>query len=439
MSAVHGASGTAMPGIPGYELLQLLGEGGMGRVFLARQEVLKRPVCVKVLSLAHDEEAELCRARFCREAELLASVSHPNILSIFDFGTTADSGLPYLVTEYVEGGDLRHLLDTGPRLPVAQVRSIVGQVGEALRVLHQRGIIHRDLKPENILRHTGSLFKVGDFGIAVMQDKTGSLTRTHRALGTVGYVSPEQQYGLKVDERSDQYSLAAVTYELLTGRRPLGLFSPPSVVNPQLPREVDAVVMRGLAEEREGRFASVGEFSTALDRALAASPRGSRRVNSVLAGLAAALMIGGGLVFLRGAGPMTPTDVLSRVRGLSSAPPHVADQAARIVPEKSGAPAPGTPPRSPEFRRLVELRAYRIWEQNGRPEGAKGEAAARGFWVRAEGQILDEVNLRAYRIWEKQGCPQGAAGEAVREKNFRTAEVELLGEVEAPSRDHPSR
>src|SRR4051794_32199775 len=177
----------------------------MGRVYLARQEALKRNVCVKVLSIANEEEADLCRARFCREAELLASVSHPNILTVFDFGVTADSGLPYLVTEYVEGGDLRRFLDGGEKLPSSQVRSIVGQVAEALRVLHERRIIHRDLKPENILRQTDSLFKVGDFGIAVMQDKTGELTRTHRGMGTVGYVSPEQQYGLDVDERSDQY------------------------------------------------------------------------------------------------------------------------------------------------------------------------------------------------------------------------------------------
>ena len=127
MAAVHGTSGTMGPQIPGYVLLEILGEGGMGRVYLARQEALKRDVCVKVLSIANENEVELCRARFCREAELLASVSHPNILSVFDFGVTADSGLPYLVTEHVAGGDLRRLLDGGQRLPIAQVRSIVGQ------------------------------------------------------------------------------------------------------------------------------------------------------------------------------------------------------------------------------------------------------------------------------------------------------------------------
>jgi len=202
MAAVHGTSGAVGPEIPGYELLEILGEGGMGRVYLARQEALKRSVCVKVLSIASEDEADLCRARFYREAELLACVSHPNILSVFDFGVTSGSGLPYLVTEYVEGGDLRRLLEGKEKLPLAQVRSIVGQVGEALRVLHARGIIHRDLKPENILRQSDSLLKVGDFGIAVMQDKTGLLTRTHGGMGTVGYVAPEQQYGLDVDEQA---------------------------------------------------------------------------------------------------------------------------------------------------------------------------------------------------------------------------------------------
>ena len=123
---------------------------------------------------------------------------------------------------------------------------------------------------------TDSLVKVGDFGIAVLQDKAGLLTESVRGMGTVGYVSPEQQYGLKVDERTDQYSLAALCYELLTGRRPLGLFPPPSRLNPQLTRELDAVVLRGLAEEPKNRFPSVQEFVTAFDQALADSPRKAR-------------------------------------------------------------------------------------------------------------------------------------------------------------------
>ena len=144
------------------------------------------------------------------------------------------------MTEYIEGGDLRRFMTAGQPMPVDQARSILLQVGEALTYLHAKGILHRDLKPENILMPTGSLVKVGDLGIAVLQEEAGVLTQSSRGMGTIGYVSPEQQYGLKVDERTDQYSLAALSYELLTGRRPLGLFPPPSRSNPRLSRELDA-------------------------------------------------------------------------------------------------------------------------------------------------------------------------------------------------------
>ena len=236
---------------------------------------LNRLVCVKVMSIPEGEDADLCRSRFCREAELLASVSHPHILSIFDFGTTADLGLPYLVTEYIEAGDLRQRMSPGQSMPVEEVRAIVRQIGDALTHLHSKGILHRDLKPENILMPTGSLVKVGDFGIAVMQDKAGLLTQSIRGMGTVGYVSPEQQYGLKVDERTDEYSLAALCYELLSGRRPLGLFPAPSKVNSRLTGALDEVILRGLAEEPKNRFKNVGEFVAAFDQALATAPGGA--------------------------------------------------------------------------------------------------------------------------------------------------------------------
>ena len=250
-----------LPRSPGYQVQRLLGQGGMGKVYLAQQQALKRLVCVKVLSIPEGEDADLCRAMFAREAELLASVSHPHILSVFDFGTTADKNLPFLVTEYIEEGDLRRRMTKGQPMPIDRVRLILRQVGKALEFLHGKGIIHRDLKPENILMPTDAECKVGDFGLAVMQDKAGLLTRSIRGLGTPGYVSPEQQYGLKIDERTDQYSLAALGYELMTGRRPLGQYLPPSRHNIRLPRELDAVILRGLAEESKDRFPSVRAFS----------------------------------------------------------------------------------------------------------------------------------------------------------------------------------
>jgi serine/threonine protein kinase len=270
----------------------------MGKIYLARQHALNRLVCAKVLSIPEGEDADLSRSRFCREAELLASVRHPHILSIFDFGTTVDLGLPFLVTEYIEAGDLRRRMSPGHAMPVSQVRSIVLQISDVLALLHSKGILHHDLKPENILMPTDSLVKVGDFGIAVMQDKAGLLTQTVRGMGTVGYISPEQQYGLKVGERSDEYSLAALCYELLTGWRPLGLFPPPSHANPQLTRQLDTVILRGLEEEPKNRFKSVREFVTAFDQALTAPPTKARLVPLAFA----MLLVVAGLKWIPGLG-----------------------------------------------------------------------------------------------------------------------------------------
>jgi serine/threonine protein kinase len=424
--------------VQGYEILQTLGEGAMGKIYLARQHTLNRLVCMKVLSIPVDEDADLCRSRFCREAELLASVSHPHILSIFDFGATAELGLPFLVTEYIEAGDLRRRMSPGKAMPVAEVRAIVLQIGDALTYLHSRGILHRDLKPENILMPTDSLVKVGDFGIAVMQDKAGLLTQTIHGMGTVGYVSPEQQYGLKVDERTDEYSLAALSYELLSGKRPLGLFPPPSQSNPQLPRRLDAVILRGLAEEAKNRFKSVQDFVSAFDEALADSPRKARLLPMALAGLAALLLIFAGLEWFVGLRPQRNVPI-------NPAPAPVASVAAttaanpveaRVVKVSNDLPA-NAPEQSPEFKRLVQLRAYTIWVNRGRPTGPEGEAVKEANWLEAENQILSEVKLRAFEIWNQQGRPTDDAGEAVREKNMRAAETQLLKETEEELRRHP--
>jgi serine/threonine protein kinase len=443
MSAMREATRVETPTVPGCEILQRLNEGGMGRVYLARQEALKRLVCVKVLSIPDGEDADLCRTRFNREAELLASVSHPHILSIFDFGTTSDSGLPFLVTEYIEGGDLRRLMTPGQPMDAAQARSILLQVGEALTYLHAKGILHRDLKPENILMPSDSQIKVGDLGIAVLQDEAGVLTRSDRGLGTIGYVSPEQHYALKVDERTDQYSLAALSYELLTGRRPLGVFPPLSRSNPRLSHELDAAILRGLSEEPKDRFPSVREFVAALDRGLRSSPSRARRRSLAVAAAITILASAAVVVWVFN---YRSTPRAGNKSGPAPARPAEHDQAAEQRQANPVGPGPGkpadepkskAPERSREFTRLVELRAYTIWHRSGRPMGAAGEAVKEKNWLEAERQIQDEVADRAYRIWVRQGRPVGAAGEAVSEKNRRSAEAELLQETEAEMQRHP--
>ena len=241
--------------------------------------------------------------------------------------------------------------------------------------MHAKGILHRDLKPENILMPTDSLVKVGDFGIAVMRDKAGALTESFLGLGTVGYVSPEQQYGLKVDERTDQYSLAALCYELLTGRRPLGSFAPPSQLNPKLPGKLDAVVLRGLAEEPKNRFDSIGEYLEAFDQALCPPGRRERRWPRL-----------GPRGLDRGPARRCRMDdracslVEERCRKRRKARGQrwpLPRPATSTRPPRAESPCPRTaeqkaPARSPEFQRLVELRAYAIWVGQGRPEGAGG-------------------------------------------------------------------
>lgn len=443
MSAMHEISGVDAPTIPGCDVLQPLKEGGMGRVYLARQKALNRLVCVKVLAIPDGEEADLCRSRFNREAELLASVCHPHILSILDFGTTRGSGLPFLVTEYIEGGDLRGMMTPERSMPVDQARSILLQVGEALTYLHTKGILHRDLKPENILMPTDSQVKVADLGIAVLQGEAGVLTRSLCGMGTVGYVSPEQQYALKVDERTDQYSLAALGYELLTGRRPLGLFPPPSRCNPRLSREADAAILRGLSEEPKDRFPSVRDFVAALDRGLLSPPWRARKLSLAMAASFTVLCLAAALAWVLGFGskmdarigpaqrvPVQPDRAEDRP-AVDPAPPRPAEAAKEQ-------PGTKTPEPSKAFTRLVELRAYAIWVRQGRPEGEAGKAVEVKNWLEAESQIRDEVEARAYQLWERQGRPEGPAGESVREKNVLAAEAELLEEAEGGGRPRPN-
>jgi eukaryotic-like serine/threonine-protein kinase len=290
--------------IPGYEGIRLLGRGGMGVVYLARQLSLNRTVAVKLLASVPRVDPVLQAARFRREAELMARVSHPNIVAIHDYGVK--DGQPYLAMEYVEGGDLGRWIVAERPVSPARVRPLVLPIAEALGCLHRSGILHRDLKPTNILMVGERTPKVSDFGIAVLGTSAGDLTQSGLALGTPGYVAPEQQYNLKVDERTDQYSMAAVFYELLTGRKPLGPFQPPSRYNPEVGPEVDAVLIRGLHEDREERYPTVEEFGNALDAALGLAGSHWRR-GPVLATLFAAILAGLGVgVWVRNAGQGEP-------------------------------------------------------------------------------------------------------------------------------------
>ena len=260
-------SGSIVPGtpeVPGYEILRPLGKGAMGEVFLARQLRLDRLVAIKFLTLEGTGEIDVRVARFRLEATVMGRISHPNILGIHDSGEC--DGRPFLVMEYIERGDLRQLMRPGRPMSTSQALSILSAVAGALGYLHRNGILHRDLKPENILMHDADNPKVSDFGLAVLRTVGGSLTQTQEGIGTLGYVAPEQRYRLRVDERADQYSLAALSYELLTGECPLGIIRPPSSLNPRLRASVDLVLLRGLQEDPDDRYPSTQAFIEDLPR-----------------------------------------------------------------------------------------------------------------------------------------------------------------------------
>jgi len=250
---------------PHLEILELIGAGGMGAVFKARQPKLDRLVALKVLAeplRRHPAFAE----RFHREARLLARLNHPNIVSVFDFGES--NGLFYLMMEHVDGVNLRQAMRAG-RFTPPQALDVVPKICEALQFAHEHGVLHRDIKPENILLDAKGRVKIADFGIAKLVGAGKAevtLTASGAALGTPAYMAPEQlERPGEVDHRADIYSLGVVFYEMLTGELPLGRFAPPSQKTP-LDQRVDDIVLRALAKEKELRQQSAGEVKTEVER-----------------------------------------------------------------------------------------------------------------------------------------------------------------------------
>ncbi|WP_052573086.1 serine/threonine-protein kinase [Haloferula sp. BvORR071] len=238
---------------PQYEILECLGRGGMGVVYKARQKSLKRTVAIKILAPEREHDSRFA-ARFAHEAELLAKLSHPNIVTIHDFGET--EGLFYLVMEYVDGVNLRELLREG-RMQPEQALAIVPPVCEALEYAHGKGVVHRDIKPENLLLDREGRIKIADFGIASLVAATGEHS------GTPPYMAPEQEGG-SVDRRADIYALGVVLYEMLTGERPAKEVVAPSR-KVQIEVGIDEIVLRALEKEPQRRYQSAAEFKTMVE------------------------------------------------------------------------------------------------------------------------------------------------------------------------------
>jgi serine/threonine-protein kinase len=281
------------PAFPHLEILELIGSGGMGAVYKARQVHLDRLVALKILppQLAQDPAFE---ERFNREARVLARLNHPHIVTVHDFGhvlwpasvpATTESAeaapaadgprLYYLLMEYVDGTNLREVVRRGQLVP-KEALAIVPQICEALQYAHDQGVVHRDIKPENILIDRQSRVKIADFGLAKIagQPPAGeaavvrqpfTLTATGQVMGTPHYMAPEQLRGShEVDHRADIYSLGVVFYEMLTGELPIGKFAPPSR-KVQVDVGLDEVVLRALENEPERRYQKASDVKTDVE------------------------------------------------------------------------------------------------------------------------------------------------------------------------------
>jgi serine/threonine protein kinase len=262
---------------PQLEFLALLGQGGMGAVYKARQTKLDRLVAVKILP-PEVAGAPAFAARFAREAQALARFNHPHIVTVYDFGEGDVDGLYSFTMEYVDGQNLRELLQGGV-LPPAQTLAIVQQLCDALQYAHDEGLVHRDIKPENILLDKKGRVKIADFGLAKLVGLTPTyltLTGTDQVMGTLLYMAPEQmQRSHTVDHRADLYSLGVVLYEMLTGELPLGRFAPPSH-KAAVDASVDPIVLRALAREPAERYQDAGSFKRDVETALGPTSSGAQ-------------------------------------------------------------------------------------------------------------------------------------------------------------------
>jgi serine/threonine-protein kinase len=283
-----------------YRVIRRLGSGGMANVYLAEDEELGRRVAIKVLDEKHANDEQFVE-RFRREAKNAASLSHPNIVSIYDRGEA--EGTYYIAMEYIEGRSLKELIVARGPLPIDRAVAYARQILGAVRFAHRKGIVHRDIKPHNVLVDTDGRLKVTDFGIA-RAGAASQMTEAGSIIGTAQYLSPEQARGAPVDQRSDLYSVGIVLYEMLTGSVPFSgdtpveiamkhisaVPRPPSEARPEVPEDLDLVVLRALAKDPRDRFQSAEEMDAELGRVAAGLP-----VTDATADAATAVLAGAGL------------------------------------------------------------------------------------------------------------------------------------------------
>jgi serine/threonine protein kinase len=265
-----------------YRLVERIGRGGMATVYKAYEPSLDRYVAIKVLPqyFAHDSDFQ---ARFLREAKSIARLNHPNILPVY--GSGQEGEVNYIAMRYVEAGaTLKDLL--GQPMELKRAAKIFSQVGRALDYAHKQGVVHRDVKPTNVLMAEGEWALLMDFGLARMVESSVQLTKTGVGVGTPAYMSPEQGQGVRVDARTDIYSLGVMLYEMLTGHVPYEAETPMAVVikhitaplpmpreaNPEMSEAVERVILKAMAKVPEDRYQTAGEMLEALEKAVAGVP-----------------------------------------------------------------------------------------------------------------------------------------------------------------------
>jgi predicted Ser/Thr protein kinase len=285
-----------------YRIIEQIGIGGMATVYKAYQPSMDRYVAIKVLPAVLARDPAFLK-RFQREAKVVAKLEHKHILPVHDYGE--QEGLTYLVMRYVEAGTLKDRLAAG-RLDLPEIYRIIAQVGAALDYAHRLGVIHRDVKPSNVLIDSQGDTYLTDFGLARIMESSDQLTATGVGVGTPAYMAPEQGQGLKIDHRSDVYSLGVMLYEMVTGQVPYRAETPMAVVVkhitdplplprqivPDLPEEIERVVLKALAKKPEDRFQTVRDMVEALDLAVraatAAAPAAARVEGEVVPPVSAA-------------------------------------------------------------------------------------------------------------------------------------------------------
>jgi serine/threonine-protein kinase len=259
-----------------YNIIGELGQGAMGTVYKAVDPLIDRVVAIKTinLSLALDEKDEY-ESRFYQEAKAAGRLSHPNIVTIYDVGKSDE--IAYIAMEFLQGRELRAVLNDGKRMAVEEVINIVAQVAQGLAYAHEHGIVHRDVKPSNIMIVRDGHVKITDFGIARMAS-AAVRTQTGMVLGSPKYMSPEQVVGKLTDQRSDIFSLGVMLYEMLTGQAPFAgeninaimyqtlnsVPPPPSTLSPAVPEMLNFIVAKALAKKLEHRYQDAKEFATDL-------------------------------------------------------------------------------------------------------------------------------------------------------------------------------